>query len=679
DDGLTQLERTSPVRAFTFVLPKSWTESNLKLVATAIGAKGPANQNVVLCLSTSCGNPSETLFSVRFAEPPKASEMFLNALQQPVYHPKDRSTTYVGPSAPRIFEKLVAAYPGTIWWLDPTNTGWRTPRFRAFDVATDTAILEPAIAWDKRIGQPGNGTIGTFVQGENPGIRRGRVAVASARTIGGDTLWRPMTSVAHEVFHVFGFPHAAPCKDGNGKGSGGEAWPLADGRLGGVGLDTTPGSGGKSGPFRVIPDRGPTAPAHDLMSYCAKFGNNDPTTWISVYNWSRAMRRTSGALPPISRISRSGGRASASRAGRTAAVDELAVMARGDAAGVRVTSVDRATRPSQGGTPSTFRLVGRNAAGQVQGVAALTQDDLDGPAGSPPSALLSGQLPRAGVTRVDIVDQTGRTVATQATAATKPTARLVSPRRGSRTGRGANLSVRWRTGPGAQAFRAVIETSANGGRTFQRVWGGPNTGRARIPIGLLRASRAARIRLRVGDGFQEAQATSGRFTLVPRRPSVRIAEPVRGQVVDAGGAVRLFGSATDDRGREIGGRRLRWTAGRTVLGRGADISAALPAGTRRVRLTATSRGRRGSASVAVRVRASTPYFLRLRAKRRGTKTTLTVAASQPARLSVRGKRYGVTTRTKRIRVRVGRKKAVRLRLILSAGGKRSTNTITVRR
>jgi hypothetical protein len=56
---------------------------------------------------------------------------------------------------------------------------------------------------------------------------------------------------------------------------------------------------------------------------------------------------------------------------------------------------------------------------------------------------------------------------------------------------------------------------------------------------------------------------------------------------------------------------------------------------------------------------------------------LTVASTQSARLSVRGRRYRVGTRARRIRVRAG--KAATLRLVLSAGGKRSVTTVAVRR
>ncbi|HYI35333.1 MAG TPA: hypothetical protein VEX39_01905 [Thermoleophilaceae bacterium] len=674
DYGLTRIERGSGRVPFTFVLPHSWSEGNTRLQARAVGVaqpKGTRPPDTLMCVIQRCGAaPIAALLDVGYTQPPAVTTKHMNALLEPVVHPYDKryplqgDTTGVSAKPPKIFEKLIASYPGTIFWLDRNNNGSVIPRYRAVEYATDTAILEAAEAWDKRNGKPGNGTVGIYVQGNNPGIAKGRVAVASGRSLGKE-MWRPMTSVAHETFHLFGFPHASPdC------GSGGEKWPIDFGRLGGVGLDTTERSGVAGEPFRVFPDYSNEVPKFDLMSYCG-IQQLDRDHWISVRNWNRVMRQ-SKASPRALRAHRS--------VARAAAVDELIVSGRViPNSGLTVTSVDRATTPAAAGTPSVYRLVGRNAAGRVQAIAAMTRQELDGGAGSPPFTSLSGQLPRAGVTRVDFIDPAGNVVATRSTTG-KAQARLLSPRKGSRAGKGTNLKVRWSAaGPDAKAYRAVIEASANNGRSFQQVWAGPNSGRASIPTALVSASRRARLRLRVGDGFQEAVATSGRFTLVPRKPSVQIIEPKSGQRADAGGGVRLFGTATDDRGRTIPGRRLLWTAGRTKLGRGADIVRPLPAGTRRVRLTATAGKRKGSASVAVRVRSTTPFFTRLNARRRGRTATLTVTATQAARLSVKGKRYKVGPRAKRIRVKVGRKKTVKLRLVLSAGGKRSTNTITVRR
>jgi hypothetical protein len=218
------------------------------------------------------------------------------------------------------------------------------------------------------------------------------------------------------------------------------------------------------------------------------------------------------------------------------------------------------------------------------------------------------------------------------------------------------------------------------------VWSGvARGGVARVPGEALLAASAARLRLIVSDGFRETTATSARFTITGHRPRVQISEPRTGARIDAGGTLRLQGGALDDRGRVLTGRRLVWRAGRTVLGRGESVTTALPSGARRVTLRATdARGRSATASVTVRTRATTPYFLTLavsgRAPRRGGTVTLRVAATQPGTVRVGGRRVrvGRTTTSIRVRVPAGRD-AARLTVRLNAGGATTTSTLLVSR
>ena len=227
-------------------------------------------------------------------------------------------------------------------------------------------------------------------------------------------------------------------------------------------------------------------------------------------------------------------------------------------------------------------------------------------------------------------------------------------------GDNATVRVRWRASDAdGDPLDATLDVSSDGGRTFHNVWGGPNGERDRAAAGRparrdrRRAAAPARERRVQRDDHDLARASSSSG----RRPTVQILEPGRNQRGDAGGAVRLRGAAVDDRGRQLTGKRLRWLAGRTVLGRGTTVSAALPAGTRSIRLEATdAAGRTGSASVAVRVRATTPFFVRLSAPRvsRSARTAvLVVSATQPSTLTVRGHRHSVGPEVSRIRVRIG--------------------------
>jgi hypothetical protein len=126
-------------------------------------------------------------------------------------------------------------------------------------------------------------------------------------------------------------------------------------------------------------------------------------------------------------------------------------------------------------------------------------------------------------------------------------------------------------------------------------------------------------------------------------------------------------------------------AGRQTLGHGAQLTATIPAGTRAIRLLATDAdARTGSASVAVHVPASTPFFTRLVAPRRvsprARKVTLVAAATQPATVRVAGRRYAVGRAARRlvVPIRPGRT-TLTLRLTLVSADKSLRQTVTVRR
>jgi hypothetical protein len=111
----------------------------------------------------------------------------------------------------------------------------------------------------------------------------------------------------------------------------------------------------------------------------------------------------------------------------------------------------------------------------------------------------------------------------------------------------------------------------------------------------------------------------------------------------------------------------------------------LPAGARSVRLVARDRGgRTGSATVGVKVQATTPLFLRLsvprRLSRRARTLTLVVAATEPATLRLGTQRRSVGRRAQHISVHVrpGRG-TLRLRFVLAAGGRSSTQYVAVPR
>ena len=313
----------------------------------------------------------------------------------------------------------------------------------------------------------------------------------------------------------------------------------------------------------------------------------------------------------------------------------------------------------------------------------LWQASASGANGATPFVALEGQVPGTRTARVEIAD--GATVlAASARTPHRPRVQVLSPRRGARVRGG--LTVRWRASDAdGGPLDVTIGYSADGGRRYRVVAGGTGRTAVTLPAELLRPSRNARLRLRVSDGFNTTRVTSAPFVVARRAPRVVILDAGPGLRSDAGAEVVLNGQARDDQGRPIVGRRLRWLAGRRLLGTGTALSAEPRLGTRSIRLVATDRaGRVGSASVPIRVRATTPFFVRFdaagRIARRATSVLLTAATTQAATLRVGRRRFAVGPAARRLRLPVPRGRGRHtLRLTLTAGGRRAVRLLVVTR
>ena len=488
---------------------------------------------------------------------------------------------------------------------------------------------------------------GDFNVGVNIGTARGQAGEIYAITnyddgpgsASGDQ--RPLTSVAHEVFHLFGPKHASSC--GNAKN--GEPWPPDErGRLQSLGLDRRDGSGGPTNyagsgaappPFRVFQDTS-TTEFYDFMSYCAQPNEGDPDSWVSARNWEAVFEFL--RVKPHQSPKTSAHAASRPRAVTAAAAPRtLEVTAYAAASGVKITGVrppGPGSRAPAGG--SAFSLAGRNAAGAVVATAPLeaTGDS------EAPITLLRGRLPARSITKVEIV--AGATVrAARARSPNAPRARVRRPRIGK-----GRVTIRWKaTDRDRNALGVSIDYSGDGGRSWRTVYAGPNKGRVQLPSRLLYASRRGRLRVRANDGFNETSARSTIFRARGAKPAMRITSPGTGLRARNDASLVLTGEAFDDALRRLRGRRLSWYSGKRRIARGEIASVAgLTAGRRRIRLVARDRsGRKASASVVVRLDQAQPTFLRLagpkRIGRRTRRITLRVSSSVPATLSVAGRRF----------------------------------------
>lgn len=489
---------------------------------------------------------------------------------------------------------------------------------------------------------------------------------------------RPITAVAHELQHAFGRPHAGRDCDGtrDGDDQEGEEWPPDDkGRFDAIGLDTRSGSGGNDAPFAIVAPGvdGRADPMYDLMSYC-NLGHED-AAWITPRGWSNligwraprsAPRRSSRAAPGDGRPLRvSGVRFATGEVAITnVAPSEVAAPAVDPASPYVVEALDAggAVLSSAPAGSSTARDGSTLIRATVAAPPATTQLRMRGP------------------------NDTG---SIREISAAPPTVVLRSPRAGQRFA-GRDVSVRWTAGDSdpvaGQVLMATVEYSTGDGRGWTRVYRGPAaTAAARIPRALLAASRRARVRVTVEDGFHPASATSAAFTVDGVAPTVRIFDRAANVALRADAPLTLLGGAVGAGGKLLGAKALRWYDGRRAIGRGPALSVTgLRPGAHRIRLRATQAKRTGTATVVVRVRAVPPAFLRLDAPRsigrRARSIRLRVASTVRATLTAAGTRYAVSprARTLTVAVRPGRG-LLSLRLRLSAGRFATRTSLPVRR
>jgi hypothetical protein len=238
------------------------------------------------------------------------------------------------------------------------------------------------------------------------------------------------------------------------------------------------------------------------------------------------------------------------------------------------------------------------------------------------------------------------------------------------------VALRWETSDAdGDDVRVGVEYSDDGGNTYRTISVDAPADGIRLPARLLTTARDARLRVVANDGFNEGEATSGRFRAAGSRPDVRITAPERNTTVRADATLYLSGDAYDETGEFIDqARRYTWFDGRRRLGRGprVDVNGLRP-GTHVLRLRVRDRrGRTGSDSVRVKAVRVKPDFTVLTApgsiSRNARSVKLRVASTYPATLVAGGRRFRVARepRSVRVRVRPG-SKPLRLRLRLRSG------------
>ncbi len=473
------------------------------------------------------------------------------------------------------------------------------------------------------------------------------------------TINRPMTAAAHELLHAMDAPHAGvklqglggdPSCGGDNNGQVGEPWPNDQaGRLQGVKFDAKTGE-------RTVDDDLTVAniqqPLWDFMSYCT----GDPTAWLSARNWNRAfsfMVQAETVAPTVFQVPVKV-RAAAAQSGLVPTVAG-AGFAVGTVVGdqARITALEPADpdhRVPAADPGSALKVRALRADGStIAEVGARVSTDTEGG-----GKTFIAPVP-AGAATVQLVSN-GSVVDTR-TKGPAPKVTLTAPGKGKRVRR--SLQVRYRA---SNAQTAAIEFSPDGRTKWRTVYRGPATGTATLPMTLLRTGTAAKIRVKVSNGFDTAEVTSPALRVDGRPPTAAIIRPTKGERGTAASKVVLLGQGADEAGKRLKGKALTWFAGKKRLGAGERLRVTLPAGRTTVRLVVKDKlGRTTTAKRTVRV---DPVALELKTLKAGAvkagarRVTVTVATNVPATLRAGKTTVRVGPKTRRVRLALAAKPAV---------------------
>jgi virginiamycin B lyase len=324
---------------------------------------------------------------------------------------------------------------------------------------------------------------------------------------------RPMTSVTHEIGHGLGLVHAdtgsgpgstGPHPDGTpdcggnsnrqnggqGPPQTGEAWPPDnEGQMDGVGLDRRNWDIYQTGslPTTIVNHYPATNNIYyDFMSYCPSSGVSETADWISVRNWTCLIGFPAGC--PLTATLTSATAATAARA-RAAGSTPLLVIATVDSADQTsmfdVVPGERASGPPTNGSP--YRVELHDSAGRMlsSAVAATTLVHTDH---QRPGLVLEATLPFLPAAASVAVTANGVTLTSRTRSAHPPTVKFLTPRGGSRAGRTATTSVRWKAHDAdGDHLTSTIEYSADAGRDWKVVAGNVRGTSTRFPSRLLSA------------------------------------------------------------------------------------------------------------------------------------------------------------------------------------------------
>ncbi len=657
-----EADRYSRDNVFTYDLPPSFTYGNVTLRAV-IQPLAPTSTGSVLdeCASTFCQTMKR--FTVR--------NVGFTRLRSPSIKPIRVFANGTGPgSADDAFRSARLLHPGDayVWGYqgdeDISGLIYLADHKDEYSLALGSLSRRDIVeggtfntikGWSQLIGDR------TITAGVAPGVASDIAGVTTgsiaelpsgpfgARPVMLGNVSRPLTSVAHELGHALGRPHAGQNCPGTGPDDdqAGEPWPPDDkGQLDGVGLDLwgiAPNPNQPltaTEPYRVLVSNSPGSAAqfYDLMSYCAATvetpsATSYPNAWLSPKGWDEevasleAWTKKTGGTIGVAR-----------QAGKDTPVLSVGAIGRDGGAAILTVEPGSGTPTPAGVGPV---LVGYGASGAEVARAGLVDETLDD------SGLHSytGRLPAAGVTRVAIVAASGTALDAKAQSAHAPTVAITAPAAGATVGGRKAVRVAWKQADAdGDKLTATVEVSANDGKTWRRVYRG-SAASTRLPAAYFTAARRARLRVSVNDGFRSAVAVSKRFRTRGAPAQVSIDSPTAGARVRSDAALALAGSAGTVTG-QIAPKRLVWRLDGRTIARGAPATARdLPPGTHVLSLGVRG-ARRPGAHVKLRVTAVTPRFLKVTVPKRVARGARRVAVRVRSGVAAVARAKGRTLRLK---------------------------------
>jgi len=368
-------------------------------------------------------------------------------------------------------------------------------------------------------------------------------------------------------------------------------------------------------------------PLYDLMSYCASTDDlHNLNAWLSPHNWQRELRALQSfghRLAGETTFSRRRSPDLGARAHAAAAL--LLVTGIVNSHGGYIADVAPTTSAVAASPGSQVSVRAFNASGAQLASSAASLEAGDVHPGELPSAGFAATVP-ARAARIDLVSG-GTVLDSRGRPIHAPTVAFAGPSGGSLVGRSGSVLVRWAARDAShQQLLATIDYSRNAGRVWQTIAAGVPGTSVTLPASLLAASRDARLRISVSDGFNDTVALSRIFRSAGAPPQAYITAPIASERLASSATVTLQGGAVADSGSQLTGGALSWYDGGRLLGHGASVSVrGLAPGAHALELRARDASARiGRATVRVLVSAVAPQVLSLNTSARVSRHARTV-------------------------------------------------------